>query len=451
MDMAIIDLTRKPKATPVARQYATAKVIGEMKIVPPKPGPDGRISMARLSFGVLTEKEDRSVRELYNYITHGPFNPRYLFPDTCFITSAVQQQFWEFGSQRFVAFPEAIVSELSAWLETPFRNSYLHSWLPRAFERCGTAGHADGPCRIANVLGLVFNRFQHFNVAILRKAEMLAYGYDYYVQLLSVRKRIGIRIAMGLAAEQGREPTDAEMKTRLQRDFDERVASIAFKGWKDQAKPNFMADEKLVVSAVVTAIVTGQPTLILTRDNDVFDQFTKLFELIIPDYYCYRFAEVLYHNPDAPMFPDEFEQDGIKFIDSVVLPRDEVDRLPPYEYKPVHAYCALVGGPCTDPKISLAGYCLEREMTGLLETKTETNGKNTRHFPGRNIGLGATGFGNRTLFARCEEGMTDYEGVSVTTRDRHHAINSTGEVLLYKWIGGDHPGPRCGVLGKLGT
>lgn len=434
--MAIIDPTREPNRTPVARQFATAKTIGEKHILAPKRLPDGSLPMARLTIGAMTDKEERSIRELYNYITRGPLNPRFIFPDRGFVTTTVQQQFWELGNQRVIAFPEIMVAELTGWIGVPFRNSYLHSWLPRAFEKCRTDARKDGPLYIANVLGLVFNRLQPFNVAVLNKADMLPYGYDYYVQLLSVRKRVGIRVAKDLHAELVREPTEIELRNRLQRDFDTRIVPIAFKGWEGRGKRNFMADEELVVSAVITAIMTGQHTMVITRDNDVFDQFTKLFELIVADYFCLRFADVLRYNPNTPMQPTLIEHEEFTITDSVVISRDDMEGLPPYEHTPVHCFCALVGSHCTDPKISIAGYCLEKEMNRLLLTKTETGGKNTSHFPGKNVAGGDWHGekGHGSLFVRCEEKLRDYEGVSVTYRDLQRALQGIPHIFVNKWL-----------------
>src|SRR5207302_1618673 len=109
----------------------------------------------------------------------------------------------------------------------------------------------------------VCNRLEPFRVGVLKKGEMMRYGYEYYVNLLSVRKRIGIRVAKQLQTELGGSPTDHEVRNRLNRDYHPRVGPIAFKGWKDKGKRNYMADEEMVVSAVITAIMTGGTTTIL--------------------------------------------------------------------------------------------------------------------------------------------------------------------------------------------
>ncbi|MEZ6090307.1 MAG: hypothetical protein R3C05_20220 [Pirellulaceae bacterium] len=122
-----------------------------------------------------------------------------------------------------------------------------------------------------------------------------------YVNVLSIRKRLGIRVARELSAKLNRIPTENEMRRELQRQSDERVAPLAFKGWKDQSKRNFSADEELVVSAAINAIMSGETTVILTRDTDVFEQFAKLMEILTSNYMCYRFGLVRHFNTDISM------------------------------------------------------------------------------------------------------------------------------------------------------
>src|SRR5262249_25887636 len=163
-----------------------------------------------------------------------------------------------------------------------------------------------------------------------------------------------------------------DVRNRLNRDYHNRVVPIAIEGWKKAGARNYAADEAMIVSSVITAIMTGQATMILTRDTDVFDQFIKLYEMMAGDYMCFRFGEVRGANPDGvPMgtLPvDKSSDNGFvgEAIDQVVIPQSEADRLPPYRHTPVHCFCVLVGNHCKDPRISIAGYCLETEMAALL-------------------------------------------------------------------------------------
>ncbi len=295
----VIDPTRKPNPTPVAKHFAKTDPVAERFVLPPQPTWNYQRPMARMSFGVLTPKEDRSIRSLYDLITRGQMKSNFVFPDTGFITTEIQQQFWALGRTPVISFSEMTVAELSGWIAQPLHNSYLHSWLPRALDHCKTSGRENGPLRIADVVGTVCNQLEPFQVGILNKSEMLKYGYEYYVNLLSVRKRIGIRLANQIQSELRKPPTEHEVRNRLSREYHPRVGPIAFKGWKDQGKRNYTADEELVVSAAITAIMTGGTTTILTRDTDIFDQFTKLFQMVTGDYMCYRFGEVRFWSPDG--------------------------------------------------------------------------------------------------------------------------------------------------------
>src|SRR5262249_30451890 len=143
-----------------------------------------------------------------------------------------------------------------------------------------------------------------FTVSVADRTRLLKYGYEYYVNFLSLRKRLGLAVFRELQNLLGRDPTENELKQKLGRDYHPRIAPLAFKGWKDQCKRNSLADEELVVMSVMSAVMGGTPTLIVTRDNDVFDSFTKLVETMHAHYMAYRYAEVHFLNPKGcPMFP----------------------------------------------------------------------------------------------------------------------------------------------------
>lgn len=112
-----------------------------------------------------------------------------------------------------------------------------------------------------------------------------------------------------------------------------------------------------------------------------------------------------------------------------MLPQTEMDRLWPQRHTPVHVFCVLVGNTWLDPKVSVAGFCLEREMEWLLAVKGRTGGKNTEHFPGRNMIVGASNQDARILFLLTEQTWVNYEGVRVTWYDLHHALKSDHPII----------------------
>jgi hypothetical protein len=435
---------RKPNQTPVARQFS-APSPARAKLVPdPCPiRPQSRMPTLRLSFNSLTDKRDVSIEELTHTLMASGLKGTILFPDTGFITTPIQPSFWRAAHAFSLGFSQMTVGELTGWMATPIGNEYLHTWLPRALQTCQSEPLEEASLfRFCRVLGtLEPYALTNFEVAIADRAKFEPFGYDYYVNLLSLRKRLGIVANRELQDILGRDATDSELKQHLHNKHHARVAPLALKGCRDFGKRNYLHDEELVVTAVMTAILTGRETVILTRDNDVFDQFVKLMELIIEDYHCYRWANVHFLDPSGcPMYPiaippghnDESGFQGDAF-DHVVVPIEEVEGLPPYEFKFVNTYCVLVGNSSADPKISQAGCCLEREMGHLLEAKGKNGGRNTVHFGQKNVvsRMNAAADGNvQVMFFLAEEQYTDYEGVNVSRMDLRRGLSS--DMLVVK-------------------
>lgn len=400
--------------------------------------------MARLTFGILTPKMDMPITDLNRLITDGKMRSDYLFPDTSFITTRLQERFWLLRSSAVLTFPEMTVAELSGWLRSPIHNEYLHNWLPRALDKCRTEPYVDGPLHQSHVLGLVGGLLHPFNVAILRYREMQQYGFEYYVNRLSVRKRLGIRVGRNLQAAIGRPPTESEVKKWVHENHHPRAATLAAKGWTDKGKRNYTADEEIVVSAFINAIMTGRTTTILTWDNDVFEQFAKMAEVITSDYMCWRFGLVHHANPtENPLYSlnlttTEMQNLGLRgtTVEHLIIPEEEAERMPPTEFTPVHCFCVLVGNTCYEPKVSIAGYCLEREMEYLLRTKAATGGKNSEHFGNRNIQIGhdAKDGTRRLFFALGEEVMIDYEGITISQIDLTHTLRDKVAIVEKFWL-----------------
>jgi len=80
------------KAGPVT--FRTAKLIADHLVLRPLPTISNPNPMLRLSFGVMTAKEDMSLQHLHLLMTRGPLQASLIFPDTGVITTALPQQFW---------------------------------------------------------------------------------------------------------------------------------------------------------------------------------------------------------------------------------------------------------------------------------------------------------------------------------------------------------------------
>jgi hypothetical protein len=426
----IVNPTQKPNSTPVAKHFATSAPLEEKLMLPGLPARDRIRPMHRLSVGVITPKESVTIQKLWEHIVHGPMRCRFVFPDTGFVTTRVHEQFWNLGADKRFLFAEMTAAELSGWIANPIHNAYLHTWLPRGLEACRNSSDRNGPIRQASVLGTDCNQLVPYNIGLIEKADILDCGYQHYVDLLSLRKRLGIREAGEFAAEHGREPESQDLRNRLSRKYHQRVVPIAMEGWEKAGARNYTADEELVVSAVTTAIMTGEPVLILTRDTDVFDQFMKLFEMMLGDYSAFRFAEVLAaQGDDMPMqrIPVDRSNDfGFTgdSIDCIVISSADAERLPPTRHTPVHCFCALVGNHCDDPKVSIAGYCLETEMQSLLRVKYDTSGKNTKRLDDNDVTIGMHHKDGKlgVMYAVGKQRPLEYEGVITTQVNLIHVL-----------------------------
>ena len=442
-DMPIYDPSRKPNKTPVARQLGTNKPLMVRHCLPPSPTWNYENPMARLSYGVMSAKESRSIRSLIELMSDGPLASEYIFPDTGFITTEIQDDFWNICDGRAIVFPEIIAAELSGWLQNPLHNTGLHSWLSRAIAKCEVSPEVQKPFRWGHVMASIGQQLNPKHVGVMDRRSMSEYGFNYYVDLLSIRKRHGIRVARQLNEKLGRPPEEVEMHNELQRVCDERIAPLGFKGWQDHGKRNFTADEELVVSAAINAVMTGQTSTILTRDNDVFEQFAKLMEALTGNYMCFYFGLARhFHSENVPMkaIPVNSPPGSVELflgpsIENIVIPEKESRNLLPDSYTPVHCFCVLVGNTCDDPKVSIAGYCLEKEMQEMLFTKAITNGKNSSYFGNRNVVMGSN-YNAKELsisFTIGEEASVDFEGIVASQIDILQSLRSINSVIQLRW------------------
>jgi hypothetical protein len=209
-------------------------------------------------------------------------------------------------------------------------------------------------------------------------------AFDYYVGLLSLRRRALVLAAADFRREHGRDPEPAKrspLADWVQRKFGERGRLLATKPAGAQT------DEALVYLAVEHAITTGRQTLILTRDADVEEQFFKLLWLIDSHYRAMLLADdyvenfgtrrtlavdpTLLDDPDGPFVPP----------DAVLVERDEdlCDVLP------AHPHC--VGIACWTMRLkgTQLSFMAETEMAHVLAIKDRTGGLSTDRLGGRDL------------------------------------------------------------------
>lgn len=221
-------------------------------------------------------------------------------------------------------------------------------------------------------------------------------AFEYYVNLLGARKRLVALEQAHFEEERGRPPGEKELRD-LMRDLHEKLGPrgymLAKKGAGREGSPNFYTDEVLVYLVMKTGIETGREVVILTKDEDLQEQFYKLQWLLDTHYRSMLLADMYAADPSRfvthPM-PTEDPDLGEMFDgnDNILVERpdwliagDAAPILPPYCH-PVTVHCWIVG-----ERLSQMVFCAEREMERLLHTKAVTGGLNTYKFSDKNCHL----------------------------------------------------------------
>lgn len=211
-------------------------------------------------------------------------------------------------------------------------------------------------------------------------------GRDCYAALLSARKQRARHIVEELQVQLGREPTGEERSHALKVSGTERDLDFLKKAWKDKDKPNLFTDEDIVAAAAAIAVRSGRPTMVLTRDADVFDQFRKLCSLLTAHHQASLFAERFAADPSGfttkPMPTSSaiefyFDRDASFLVKKPVKQEEFVDWLLPKEQKVVMLTCLLLIGEPPHLKLTLINYAAELDMVRLLRTKGATCGRST--------------------------------------------------------------------------
>jgi hypothetical protein len=198
----------------------------------------------------------------------------------------------------------------------------------------------------------------------------------YYINLLARRREV-LKVALArYVREHGAEPDEnerAKIIADVQSDFGERGMLLCQK----PISPTF-TDETLVYLAVEHALRSGQPTIILTSDPDVEEQFFKLIELVTIHYYAMLIAREYHANFAAfkPRVLAGVELEALsQTFESVTLldlggRRIHDFRPPKIEFVPIS--CCLLG-----THVSHVVYGAETAMSEVLDIKARTGGRST--------------------------------------------------------------------------
>jgi hypothetical protein len=374
-------------------------------VVPPPPGAPVD---HRLCFSKPTGKLDRTCADLAGIINNASPNALF-FLDTNFFTKSMDAQVWDaLRIKRFLITP-MVREELKPWKSTPFCNQSVRDVVVQA-ERLHALGlplPPDGLALALHSLGVPYFR----STELLRLGNRYkTHGYEYYFNLLALRKHVGPTIVTTLEQRLGRLPAQDEFAKEAQGHLGDRGFRLAKKGLEAATSPNLLTDEELVVSAVLTGILRGGDLYILTWDIDLQEQFYKLLSLMTSHYEAMLVGEKYAANPESMVFRPEHlsgEQSGGYEEDAVLvcnIPRSTLANILPRNPHPVYLSCLLLGGNKNNLKITRTSFCAETEMASLLRMKSATGGMNTDKFHGKNV------FVELTTFTPSEPGYRIYIG-----------------------------------------
>ena len=212
--------------------------------------------------------------------------------------------------------------------------------------------------------------------------------FQYYVSLLGFRKKMLSVAVSKFVDRHGREPTPPELallKDEVHTGYGPRGYLLAKKGAKAKAPENLLTDEKLVYTAVATALRSGNPVHILTKDEDVQEQFYKLIWLLDTHYRGMLLAKAYLADSrkfeSIPMPMDEPGFNGsFQRADNLLIRRSfGLKEVLPPTFTPVEIHVSVVGERLTEMT-----FVAECEMAELLTIKGRTNGLNTDLFNGMN-------------------------------------------------------------------
>ncbi len=218
------------------------------------------------------------------------------------------------------------------------------------------------------------------------------FAQEYYIALIMAWRSARTLLERNSAMEADEPPGDAE-KARIRKMIDReggrdrgiietKEAKRAVSG-----KPVLCTDEHLVYHAISYALETGQPTAILSGDNDVASYFRHTIEMMLNHY---RAMVIVNRYADDPasftVAPIPAEAAGGYF-----MPADDVQSIdlghlrgypePPGESKPVAISCMTV----TPHHVSELIFNAETGMHRVIRVKGETGGLNTNRLDGRNL------------------------------------------------------------------
>lgn len=344
--------------------------------------------------------------------------------DTSFVTGVEWPNgLWDRLLANSILVPPLVQLELEPWLNDPRKNSYFHAEYASA------------------VSG------SHKSIKFLPKLNLedpIDRGACYYIRLLGFRKEV-LSFAEGkLSKTNGISPAPEDIDRWAQKLVQSRGFVLAKKGALDAEKPNWLADEATVVRAAISAINSGRETVILTRDNDLLEQFYKLMYMLDTDYRGMLLADAyatqplnFIQRPVSDSFAGAFHIEDARLLH---MPVGGDERVLPSKFCWVMLYVDVFGGEGYEQKLTHLAFCAEKEMIDVVRMKGMAGGKNTNRFGAMNFRRAINPYLTELLGSFCilakDKSFYDSQGLTWGVTDIEYVIaaKERGRQVVYAEI-----------------
>jgi hypothetical protein len=229
----------------------------------------------------------------------------------------------------------------------------------------------------------------------------------HYTSLLLQRRHAFLYFAANFERINGRVPDTSEIVAGVQKLYGQRALLMAYKDGRAVVPDRRATDEYLVCAAAAHGLATGEPTVVLTQDQDVMEQFYKLWWFLDTHYRAMLLADAYVDDPlkykHLPIPKTKVTSSQFKLEDDEFLldfGNRRMRRFLPKSFSFVSQECWLL-----KKKLTRIVFGAEREMYRLWQTKGSTGGLVSERLGQRNLHayLGATILErvNSQLIANC--------------------------------------------------
>lgn len=336
----------------------------QMYSPPTKKPPAGREWVNRLSWISRKYTLDGSFHDkiLVKILASENSNVDWVF-DTNFFIANCDERFWKsiIKEKKKLLMPTEIFQELAYWLATKKTN----------------------PIAASYVESNIINQDLFKIIDLPSKNNAVLMGFQYYVNLLSQRKRFDFLVENQLK-EKGKSAAKDSIGNFIVNKIGRRAKRLSSEFEVSKNKDFFRNDEIIVWKIIIHALMTQRETAVITADEGLFEQFYKSLWFLDTHYRAMLFAEILSCDPFRFKFSGKYEdkpEDAfIGFFKTYKKESDTLTELLPFYYNCVPIHCYHI----KQNVINEMSFSAESAMSHVIKTKGLTEGNSTAKFGKKN-------------------------------------------------------------------